>query len=189
MTPQQFSQKIKAQQRRLKQYIDRDAPRVAGIEAVNHFKKSFLDGGFTDSSLTRWKPAKRTVSNSYWYGFEYGARTPTPNDHPRRRKAKGKYKPRKANPITNYSPAATKRRTMIGKTGDLKDSIQYHTQRARAVVFSDQEYAGIHNNGGLAKVFGHKTTTMPKRQFIGNSIKLDAKLKHEIQKDLKRLLT
>jgi len=189
MTPQQFSQKIKEQEHRLKQYIERDAPRMAGIEAVNHFKKSFIDGGFTDSSLVKWKPAKRTVSNSYWYGFEYGSRVATPDNHPRRWKAKGKYKPRKANPVTNYSPAATTRKTMSGKTGDLKDSIQYRTEKGRAIIFSDQPYADIHNSGGQTKVFGRKTTTMPKRQFIGDSIKLKAKIKHEIKKDFKRILT
>lgn len=30
-----------------------------GIYAVNHYKKSFIDGGFTDESLEQWKPRKR----------------------------------------------------------------------------------------------------------------------------------
>jgi phage gpG-like protein len=32
---------------------------AAGVMAVNHFKKSFRDGGFTDESLETWKPRKR----------------------------------------------------------------------------------------------------------------------------------
>ena len=188
MTPQQFSQKLTQHAAQIKHYIERDAPRIAATEAVNHFKKSFLDEGFTDSSLVKWKPAKRTVSNSYWYGFEYGARVATPSDHPRRWRAKGAYKPRKANPVTNYSPAATKRKALSGRTGDLKDSIQYRLEPGRAIIFSDQDYAAVHNSGGQASVFGRKTTTMPKRQFIGDSIKLKAKIKHELNKDINRIL-
>ena len=202
MTPQQFLQKIKKQSNQIKRYIQRDAPRIVATEAVNHFKKSFLDGGFTDSYLVPWKPSKRTNPSSIWYGFEYGARTPTPSNHPRRTsrhvKTHGraspagrvsKYKPRKSNPITNYSPAATKRRTMSGKTGDLKDSIQYRLEPSKAIIFSDQPYAAIHNEGGKTSVFGRKTVTMPKRQFIGDSIKLNARIKYELQKDITRLLT
>ncbi len=33
---------------------------AAGVLAVNHFTKSFSDGGFTDESLERWQPRKRT---------------------------------------------------------------------------------------------------------------------------------
>jgi phage gpG-like protein len=33
---------------------------AAGVLAVNHFTKSFSDGGFTDESLERWKPRKRS---------------------------------------------------------------------------------------------------------------------------------
>jgi phage gpG-like protein len=32
---------------------------ASGVIAVNHFTKSFSDGGFTDESLERWKPRKR----------------------------------------------------------------------------------------------------------------------------------
>ena len=32
---------------------------AAGVMAVNHFTKSFRDGGFTDESLETWKPRKR----------------------------------------------------------------------------------------------------------------------------------
>jgi len=32
---------------------------AAGVISVNHFTKSFSDGGFTDESLERWKPRKK----------------------------------------------------------------------------------------------------------------------------------
>lgn len=39
-----------------KEYIKHDLPLVIGVEGVNHFKQSFQDEGFTDSSLSKWKP-------------------------------------------------------------------------------------------------------------------------------------
>ncbi len=185
MTPNQLIAKIK----RAEDYLTKNAPRIAGIEAVNHFQNSFQNEGFTDSHLVKWKTPKRTVTNSLWYGFRYGAQTRLPNTHPRRWKTKGKYKARKTNPITNYSPAATRKKTLSGTTGDLKNSISYTVQPGRVIVESDQPYARVHNEGLEANVFGRKAIKMPKRQFMGNSIKLTAKIKHEISKDLKQIFS
>lgn len=33
---------------------------IMGVYATNHYKKSFVDGGFTDETLELWKPRKRT---------------------------------------------------------------------------------------------------------------------------------
>lgn len=182
-----FQGHFKKMSSRMARYMEHDLPRIIGTEAVNHFKKSFDDEGFTGSSLDKWKPAKRTKPSSQWYGFQYKARTRLPNNHPRRRKAKGPYKPRKPNPITNYSPAATKRRTLTGQTGDLKESIDYRRQGDKIVIYSDQPYADVHNRGGQIKVFGKKTVSLPQRQFIGDSPKLNAKITREIQRDLNRI--
>jgi phage gpG-like protein len=35
----------------------------AGVKAVNHFKKSFRDGGFTDNSLDKW-PSRKSKKDS-----------------------------------------------------------------------------------------------------------------------------
>jgi phage gpG-like protein len=37
----------------------RDIPRIAGVEAVNFFKNSFRNQGWTDRSLEAWKPRKK----------------------------------------------------------------------------------------------------------------------------------
>jgi phage gpG-like protein len=189
LTPEQFTRHLKQQSAAIARYIQRDAPRMMGIEARKHFKQSFLDGGFTDSNLEKWKPAKRTNTGSVWYGFEYGARTRTPDGHPKRWKAKGKYKARKANPVTNYSPAATKRRTLSGRTGDLMNSLQYTVGTAKVTISSNLPYANVHNTGGRISVFGRKSATLPKRQFIGHSTKLNARLKLEINRDIKKILS
>lgn len=187
LTVTQFTRHLKQQAAAVKRYIEKDAPRLAGIEAVNHFKKSFMDEGFTDMNLTKWKPAKRLNPASPWYGFLANARTRTPDNHPKRRGAQGKYLPRKPKPITNYSPAATKRRTLSGSTGDLKESLRYTTSTAQVTISSNLPYAKVHNEGGQISIFGRKSVTVPRRQFIGDSLKLRAKIKLMIQNDIKKL--
>lgn len=172
----------------LKHYLKQDAPIIIGTEAVKHFQQSFYDEGFTDSYLIKWKPSKRKDSKSQWYGFLYRATTPLPNNHPRRKGSKIKYKPRKSNPITNFSRAATKWKTLSGYTGDLKDSLKYKKTISGVVVFSDLPYAKVHNEGGYIKVFGKKRVRLPKRQFMGLSAKLQNKLRYIIIKDIIKIL-
>lgn len=178
---------LKALEIRLKRYIKRDLPRIVGIEAVNHFKNSFDKQGFTDKSLAKWKNAKRRDPNSKWYGFEYRSTAKLPANHPRRKGTIKKYKARKETPITNYSPAATKRKILSGSTGDLKESLEYQIQPGRVIVSSNLPYAEIQNEGGTAQIFGKKTFKMPKRQFMGKSQQLDKTIERLLDEDLKRI--
>ncbi len=53
---------MKDLQRKLKaaqDYLKKDVKKVIGVEAVNFYKKSFRDEGFTDKNLTKWKEVKR----------------------------------------------------------------------------------------------------------------------------------
>ncbi len=53
---------MKDLERKLKEiqaYLKKDVKKVIGIEALNFYKKSFRDEGFTDNSLTKWKEVKR----------------------------------------------------------------------------------------------------------------------------------
>jgi|LSQX01.2.fsa_nt_gb phage gpG-like protein len=184
----QFTRHVAQQAEKIRRYVERDAPRVIAIEAVNHFKKNFMNQGFTDESNTPWKPAKRTQPASEWYGFLHGARTPLPDNHPRRKDAKSVYKPRKPKPITNYSPAAAKRRTLSGMTGDLKESIKYRLEPRKAIIYSDLIYANVHNEGLEASVFGKKKFKMPKRQFIGESARLNERIMALIKKDINNIV-
>lgn len=174
---------------RLKRYIEHEVPIIIGTEAVKHFQQSFYDEGFTDGNLIKWKPSKRKDSTSQWYGFLYRATTPLPSNHPRRKGSKKKYKPRKTNPITNFSRAATKWKTLTGYTGDLKDSIKFKKVSYNTVIiYSDLPYAKVHNEGGYINVFGKKRVRLPKRQFIGKSAKLVDKLQDMIMKDINNIL-
>lgn len=183
-----FTRHLNAIKKQLQQYIEKDAPRIIGTETVNFFRDSFDKGGFTDTTFNKWKQSKRRDEDSKWYGFQYRARTPLPDNHPRRKNTKKKYKPRKSNPITNFSPAATKRPTLIGKTGDLKESLSYKLEGKKIIIESDQDYAEVHNEGGKIQIFGGKTVQLPQRKFMGESEKLDTIIEHEIDKDIDNIL-
>lgn len=46
---------------RIKQAISHDVPRVAGKVAVDFFKQSFHNEGFTDATLQKWPEVKRRL--------------------------------------------------------------------------------------------------------------------------------
>ena len=39
-------------------FLDRDMPEIIGVESTNHFKTSFQQEGFTNTSLNKWQPRK-----------------------------------------------------------------------------------------------------------------------------------
>jgi phage gpG-like protein len=53
------ARKIRAHRLKLEKNI-KDAVTIMGNDALNHFKKSFENQGFTDDDLVKWKPRKRT---------------------------------------------------------------------------------------------------------------------------------
>lgn len=95
--------------KKLVQYTQQDAKRIMGTEAIKYFQKSVDTEAWEG---VKWEESKRRIKSSEWYGFEAGARVQLPARHPRRKGVKAKYKARKSNPITNYSPAARKRKTL-----------------------------------------------------------------------------
>lgn len=48
----------------IQQYVEYDIPVVIGVEAVNHFKESFVNEGFTNQSLDKWTPRKTSRAGS-----------------------------------------------------------------------------------------------------------------------------
>jgi len=160
----------------LQRYIKHDVPEIIGTEAVNHFQESFQNEGFTDNSLKKWNKVKRRNSSSSWYGFKYGSKVRKPG---RKQRRKGS--------ITNFSPAATKRKILSG-TGELRRSITYKKSGNRVIVYSDKDYAETQNKGGKIKIFGKSSRMLSKRQFIGKSRKLKRNIIKEINNDITKIL-
>lgn len=156
--------------------MENQAPVVMGTEAVNHYKESFENQGFTDKSLKKWEEVERRKPSSPWRGFQYGSTVPRP----------GRTK-RKPNSQTNYSPAAEKRPILSGQTQELMHSIDWKRSGDGVVVTAKTPYSKVQNEGGQIKVFGKRTTTLKQRQFMGQSQVLRDKIRTIIYNDLKRI--
>lgn len=168
--------------KRVETFVRKQAATVIGTEAVNHFTENFDKQSF-DSK--QWKEVKRRDPASSWHGFKYGAKTPTPSKHPKRRGTKKKYKARKSGSITNFSPTATQTPILSSQRSELENSLTFRLRGSRKVaIISDKEYAKIHNEGGTIKIFGKRTAKIPARPFIGASSRLDKRLKKVLLRKL-----
>ena len=168
--------------KRIKKVIKKDAATIIGTEAVNHFTENFDNQSFDGK---KWKDVQRRDPSSSWYGFKYGAKTATPSNHAKRKGTKKPYKARKSNAVTNFSPTATKTPILSSQRSELENSITFQVKGAKKVsIVSDKDYASIHNEGGNVKVFGKASAKIPERQFIGNSKRLEQKIKKALLKKL-----
>lgn len=77
------------------------------------------------------------------------------------------------------------RKILHGETSELFNSISHRPEPRRSVIFSDLVYAAVHNEGLMAG--RGKGFRMPKRQFIGPSVRLDDKIQKRFTNDLNRL--
>jgi phage gpG-like protein len=169
-----FQKSIKATEEAIA-YLTRSVPTIMGVEAVNHFKDSFQDQGFTDRTVEKWQEVERRQEGR-WKGFQYGSTVPRPGT-----------KQRKAGAITNYSPAAETRPILSGNTLELMNSINWQKTATGIRVYASAGYAKIHNQGGPMSVFGKRSSTMPKRQFMGQSEVLRNRIRTIIYNDLNRI--
>jgi len=163
------------------EFVNDEMAEVVGVAAVNHFNSHFHEQAFEGEP---WPDVKRRDSTSKWYGFKHGSRVRVPDDHPRRKGTKGPYQPRKPNPVSNWSPAATRTPILSSQNSDLENSLEYYVQGNKVVVKSDTGHARIHNEGGRIKVFGKRDAVVPKRQFVGNGPNLVKAITEEVQREL-----
>jgi phage gpG-like protein len=149
-----------------------------GAIALAHFKEGFENGGGqTDDSIAGWQEVQRREQ---------------------REDGKWKYSSRKKNRKTGrYSGRFTRadrtRGILIGSgSGRLKRSIRVVKRSWPVVELATvgnevNRYADVHNDGGRAG--RGKGFTMPKREFLGPSKKLEAKIKKAAEEKLRALFT
>lgn len=156
----------------IKKLITVDAIKIIGIEAKKHFQESFetANQGFTDESLEKWKELKESSKK-------------------RKTRANGS------------TPG------ILTDKGHLRDSINWEGDfnKGEVIMSSDKPYAQIHNQGGTisgtASVKAHTRNgknvkahtrkvniTIPKRQFMGPSKKLNEKILAKIDRQIKKIL-
>lgn len=141
-----------------------DALRIIETEALNHFNDSFTYQGFTDKSLVKW---------------------------PKRKAPKRKGKPITGKSLERWKEKDQGRAILVSHANDtkgthLKDSITGEIIPGKVTITVDKPYAQVHNDGlqaGRPPGF-----TMPQRQFIGPSEKLEEKIHAKFDKEIDKLI-
>lgn len=146
-----------------------DLVQKAGKDYMEHFQSSFDNEGFTDEKLVKWDGRSRKDRNK-------------------------------------------KKRNLLVKTGRLRRSLKKKVRGSKVLIYTASPYAEIHNEGGTikttAKVRAHKrrnkrgrkktvvqvkahtrsmNTKIPKRQFMGESSKVNKGLEEQMEKEFKRI--
>lgn len=133
-------QLLQKKQKELTRYIQRDAPRIIGKQALQHTQEAFTKEGFTDHTLSKWPEVER--------------RKPLP---PRKDGKKRKKK------------SAYNRRKILHGTGNLKRSFSYQADAQKVEISSDSEYAAVHNYG-TDTAGRNRNVSIPKRMFLSPTI-------------------
>lgn len=163
-----------------------DLPRIAGKEAVDHFRDNFNKEGFVDNGLHKWPNVKRRDPASPWYGFDYKGEKRTSYAFKRNKKTGKTFKDGKQKKL-NFSKAATQRKILNGPSHELQDSLRYIADSGRVTITSDKPYAAIQNDGGIVKVFGKDPAQLPARPFVGDSKELSDKIDQIIDNKLNQI--
>lgn len=158
-----FAKRFPQKMDRIKEFVN--SPKILdilGVEAVNHYKQSFQDEGFTDQVLNPWKDVKRRDPNSAWFGH--------------------------SGQTGKFSAARTTAKILTGETRELQNAITYRRIENGVRVSNEKPYAGVHNYGGRAKIYGKKEFQMPQRRFIGKSAVLTENINAKIRREFIRIL-
>jgi phage virion morphogenesis protein len=75
---------------------------------------------------------------------------------------------------------------VLTDTGDLGDSIDYNADFNEVKIGTNLDYAKVHNEGGRSG--RGKGFTMPKRQFLGVTQRMEKKITDKIEKEFKKIL-
>lgn len=188
MTPEEFFQKIQQNLKRIQPFIERDMPRIAGKLAVDFYKESFRNQGFTDKSLEKWQPSKRTLYKDKFASSQYGTLLSSRNEL--------------MESITYRAGlgftaiVSDKEYAEIHNEGGPVDFNVKVTPKMRKFAWAkhynskkDSEEAGKWKGLALTKknILNIKFI-MPKRQFIGESETMDKQIVEKVEDKLTNLL-
>lgn len=133
-----------------------DIKDLAGVEAVNHFQSSFDNEGFTDDVLQPWAEVKRRQAGSPWYGH--------------------------SGQLGRYSDERTRAPILSGETRELRNAIRYVHTPYGVRILNEKPYAAVHNQGGLAYVYGKVPFNVTARTFIAPSKMLMSTISDKIKR-------
>lgn len=191
MTPQEFNRFCKNKEQELNKALDTRLPKILGAMARSHFMEGFRQGGFINASLESWKPVQRVASGAAaQYGPLLSGRNHLYNSVT--------YMPAPGRVVvTNPVPYAA----IHNFGGTIHPAV---TDRMRRYAWARYYAAG----GGSSTLLDtgdppeasrwkrlaltrktHLSIKIPRRQFIGPSIKLTDKINIRIQKELFKILS
>lgn len=159
----EFNRRFSAKMERIKDFANGDEIKdIIGVEAVNHYRESFANQGFTDKVLNPWQDVKRRDKNSPWYGH--------------------------SGQTGKFSNSRTTSPILTGETLELSNATTYRKTERGVRVSNEKPYASVHNYGGRAKIYGKKEFQMPQRRFIGRSAVMVQNIKSKIKSEFIRIL-
>ena len=155
---------MKERLQQLKDFAESDDIKdIAGVEAVNHYKSSFDNEGFTDQRLEKWDDVVRRDQDSDWYGH--------------------------SGQTGKFSQARTQAKILSGETGELADGISYAHTDIGVRITSSTLYGRVHQFGMQAKIYGKKAFQMIARPFMGRSEVMITNIKDKIKREFNKILT
>jgi phage gpG-like protein len=156
---------IANQARLIKKLANGNFQKIIGVEGLKHFDKSWDKEGFTDKSLSKWKPRE-------WKKTTHKKKGGQRKDYKR---WKAKNKGRKL--------LMSHRSDTDG--GHLRHSISYRVVGTKTIFYTDKPYAKVHNEGGKAgRGIGF---VMKKRQFMGHSHQWDQKIEKKLDREMNKI--
>jgi phage gpG-like protein len=158
----------------------KDMVTIMGVYAINHYKRSFTNGGFTDESLKRWQPRQRNRDNE-------GRAILVKTGRLKRSLVAIKMGAYKVRVQSNVPYALIHNEGgKIKKHGSYK-KLYFDENNKLAKTRTARQRKAIHH-GTISYVEKH-TITMPQRQFVGYSgilaYKIEAALRAKIREIFK----
>lgn len=152
---------------------------IMGVYAINHYKKSFVNGGFTDTHFEPWKKRKRDRGKDSTRGILIKTRRLSRSLVSKR---VGKYSVRIS---SNVPYALIHNEGGIIKKKDSVRTLNFKITRDGRSRFSKAKKANYQEDFNIS---AHKIV-IPKRQFVGYSYvlmnKIEKKFKYKIRRIFK----
>lgn len=158
MTPEEHIRRLRESNAEFKRWFDHVLPHLAGAEAVEHFKESFQNEGFTDEVLVKWQDVQRRTN------------------------------PKRVDRAAASRPILTGSTGDLGRSIDYTAQPGEVVVKSDTMgAGSDKDYAAAHNEG-TTTAGRNRNVTIPKRQFIGKSKALDKKIEDITTREVKKIL-
>lgn len=182
MNLEELSKVMAERMQKVKAFVEgEDVKEIMGREAVEYYKDSFVNEGFTDETLDPWKDVERRDPKSPWYGHDgfYNKSNMTKADKRNQKKHPGT--------IGRFSPTRAEDK-ILKQSGNLKRSIRYEPTATGAKIVSDAPYARVHQFGLDARIYGKKKFKMTPRPFMGKSKVLKKNIEDKIKLEIKKII-